>query len=77
MRLALGAVVELVLAQLLLTGEGLEAAVQADGLGLGPPRLLHTAVFFHNLRGKDDGQDSEQDEGIFFFCLHNTENNEK
>lgn len=52
MRLALGAVVKLVLPQLLLAGEGLQAAVQADGLGLGPARLLHAAVLLHNLQGE-------------------------
>lgn len=36
MRLALGAVVELIFSQLFLTGEGLQTAVQADGFGLGP-----------------------------------------
>lgn len=76
MGLALGAVVELILAQLFLTGEGLQTAVQADGLSLGPTRLLHAAVFFHNLRGKNDGQHSKQGKGIFIslHVLKNTEN---
>lgn len=60
MRLALGAVVELVLTQLFLTGEGLQAAVQADGLSLRPTGLLHAAVLLHNLQGDHDGEDSEQ-----------------
>lgn len=79
MRLALGAVVELVLAQLLLAGEGLQAAVQADGLGLGPPRLLHAAVFLHNLWANHDGQDSKQDKGFCFVCVFSTRrlNNEE
>lgn len=51
MRLALGAVVELVLPQLLLTSEGFQTTVQADGLGLGPTGLLHTAVLLYNLQG--------------------------
>lgn len=50
MGLAFGAVVELILAELLLTGEGLKTAVQADGLGLGSAGLLHAAVLLHNLR---------------------------
>lgn len=66
MSLALGAVVELILAQLLLAGKGLQTAVQADGLSLGPTRLLHTAVFFYNLWPKDGGQNNKQDKGIFF-----------
>ena len=52
MGLALGAVVELVLPQLLLPGEGLQAAVQADGLGLRPAGLLHAAVLLHDLQGE-------------------------
>lgn len=55
--LALGAVVELVLAQLLLAGEGLQAAVQADGLGLRPARLLHAAVLLHDLQGAEAGRE--------------------
>lgn len=51
--LALGAVVELVLSQLLLAGESLQTAVQADGLSLSSPRLLHTAVLLHNLQGEE------------------------
>lgn len=51
MGLALGAVVELVLTQLLLAGEGLQAAVQTDGLSLSPTRLLHTLVLLHDLQG--------------------------
>lgn len=50
-RLALGAVVELVLPELLLAGECFQTAVQADGLGLGPAGLLHTAVLLHDLQG--------------------------
>lgn len=57
MRLALGTVVELILTQLFLTGKGLQAAIQADGLSLGPSRLLHAAVFLHDLRGQNGGQD--------------------
>lgn len=51
--LALGAVVEFVLSQLLLAGESLQTAVQADGLSLSSPRLLHTAVLLHNLQGEE------------------------
>lgn len=58
MRLALGAVVELVLTQLLLAGEGLQTAVQADGLSLGPTGLFHTAVLLHDLQGDHCGQDT-------------------
>lgn len=57
MLLALGAVVELILAQLFLAGEGLQTAVQADGLGLGPSGLLHTAVLLYALRGDHSCQD--------------------
>lgn len=53
MSLALGAVVELVLSQLLLTGEGPQTAVQADGLSLGSTRLLHTAVLLYDLQTHD------------------------
>lgn len=53
--LALGAVVKLVLAQLLLAGEGLQTAVQTDGLSLRPAGLLHTAVLLHNLHGDQEG----------------------
>ena len=52
MGLALGAVVELILSQLLFPGEGLQAAVQADGLGLGPAGLFHAAVLLHYLQGE-------------------------
>lgn len=55
MRLALGAVVQLVLAELFLAGECFQTAVQADGLSLGPARLLHTAVLLHNLEGDQGG----------------------
>lgn len=51
--LALGAVVEFVLSQLLLAGESLQTAVQADGLSLSSPRLLHAAVLLHNLQGEE------------------------
>lgn len=54
--LALGAVVELILSQLLLTGESFQTAVQADGLSLGPAGLLHTAVLLHDLQGQHGGQ---------------------
>lgn len=50
-RLALGAVVELVLPKLLFAGECFQTAVKADRLSLGPARLLHTAVLLHNLQG--------------------------
>lgn len=70
MRLALGAVVELVLTQLFLAGEGLQTAVQADGLSLGPAGLLHTAVLLHNLQGDHAGQDTERGEDAFtLFCF--------
>ena len=58
--LALGAVVKLVLTQLLLAGEGPQTAVQADGLGLGPTGLLHTAVLLHNLSGDRVGHHTER-----------------
>lgn len=51
-RPALGAVVELILTQLLLAGEGPQAAVQVDGLSLGPAGPLHAAVLLHNLQGE-------------------------
>ena len=57
MGLTLGAEVELVLAQLLLAGEGLQTAVQADGLCLGPPALLHAAVLLHYLEREVDTSD--------------------
>lgn len=63
--LALGAVVELILTQLFLTGEGLQTAVQADGLSLGPAGLLHTAVLLHNLQGHHGCDDTEQGEDEF------------
>lgn len=56
--LALGAIVELVLAQLFLAGEGLQTAIQADGLSLGPTGLLHTAVLLHDLQGDHDAHDT-------------------
>lgn len=40
----LGAVVELILPQLLLRGEGLQTRVQVDGLCLFPPAILHTVM---------------------------------
>lgn len=46
---ALGAIVELILTQLLFTGEGLQTAVQTDGLGLGTPTQFHTSVLLHYL----------------------------
>ena len=55
--LTLGAEVELVLPQFLLAGEGLQTAVQADGLGLGPPALLHAAVLLHDLEREVDMSD--------------------
>lgn len=62
MRLALGAVVELVLPQLFLAGEGLQTTVQADGLRLGPTGLFHTAVLLHNLEvGGGEGGNGNQD----------------
>lgn len=48
--LALGAVVELILSQLFLTGKGLQTAVQTDGLCLGPATLFHTGVLLHDLQ---------------------------
>lgn len=54
--LALGAVVEFVLSQLLLTGESLQTAVQADGLSLSSSRLLHTAVLLYDLQEEKDGE---------------------
>jgi len=48
--LTLGAVVHLVLPQLLLAGESSETAVQVDGLSLCTPTLFHTLVLIYNLQ---------------------------
>lgn len=50
--LALGAVVHLILPQLLLAGEGSQTTVQVDGLCLGSAALFNTFVFFHDLKGE-------------------------
>lgn len=52
--LALGAVVHLILPQLLLAGEGSQTAVQVDGLCLGSAALFNTFMFFHNLKGREN-----------------------
>lgn len=52
--LALGAVVHLILPQLLLAGEGSQATVQVDGLCLGSAALFDTFVFFHDLKGREN-----------------------
>lgn len=54
--LTLGAVVHLILPQLLLTGECTEAAVQVDGLSLCSPTLLHTLMLIHNLQAEGTGR---------------------
>lgn len=48
--LTLGAVVHLVLPQLLLAGESSETAVQVDGLSLCTPTLFHTLVLIYHLQ---------------------------
>lgn len=57
--LALGAVVHLILPQLLLAGEGSQAAVQVDGLCLGSAALLNTFMFLHDLKGEKTVSDLE------------------
>lgn len=57
--LALGAVIHLILAQLLLTGEGSETTVQIDGLCLRSAALLNTFVFLYNLKGNKTVSDLE------------------
>lgn len=52
--LALGAVVHLILPQLLLAGEGSQTTVQVDGLSLGSPALLNTLMFLHDLEGREN-----------------------
>lgn len=59
MGLALGAVIHLILAQLLLTGEGSETTVQIDGLCLRSAALLNTFVFLYNLKGNKTVSDLE------------------
>ena len=44
MLFTLGAVVQFILPQLLLGGEGVQTGVQVDGLRLLPPAVLHTLV---------------------------------
>ena len=60
MGLTLGAIVHLVLPQLLLAGESSETAVQVDGLSLCSATLFHTLVLIYNLqveetRGRGEG----------------------
>lgn len=57
--LALGAVVHLILPQLLLTGEGSQTTVQVDGLCLGSAALFNTFMFFHDLKGEETVSDLE------------------
>lgn len=66
----LGTVVELILSQLLLTGEGFQTAFQADWLSLGPTGLVHTAVLLHDLQthhGRDDAAFTERNKMQKYF----------